>query len=90
MLGVGLAGIGIAVKHPNTHLFHQGLYPLATDGMAILPQQVAQHPTGDEGLFEMQFIDPAHQRQMLGRHRLGRVIHRRAGNPENRGLLNNR
>ena len=37
-------------------------------------------------VLEMQFIDPAHQRQVSRRGRLGLVVRRRAGNLEGSGI----
>src|SRR5712691_10128317 len=42
---------------------------LATDLDALAVQQVAQHPAARKRMFQMQLIDPAHDRQIGWRHR---------------------
>ena len=37
---------------------------LAADRIAFPPQHVAQHPAAGKRMFQMQFVDPAHQRQV--------------------------
>ena len=46
----------------------------APDRDALAAQQIAQLPTACEWVVEVQFVDPAHHRQIGGRHRAGLII----------------
>ena len=76
------AGIGLPVQRLDTHLLHQRADVLAANHMAFPPEHVAQHPAAGKGILQVQFVDPAHQRQICRRGRRRRVVRRRAGQPE--------
>ncbi len=54
----------------------------ATHGDALAPQQIAQHPRAGERMFEMQFVEAAHQLEVLGRNRPRLVVDGAAGDPQ--------
>jgi hypothetical protein len=43
--------------------------------VALAPQQIAQHPRACKGIIEMQFVDAAHELQILGRNRPRQLRH---------------
>ena len=47
----------------NPHSAHQDDHLAPTNGAALLPQEIAQHPRSRKGILQMQLIDPPHQRQ---------------------------
>jgi hypothetical protein len=53
---------------------------------ALSLQYVAQHPGARERVFQMQFVDAARQRQILGRNRPGLVVDAAATVVHNPGL----
>lgn len=56
----------------DRHLLHQRGDMLAADLDAFLPQQIAQHPTTRERKFQVQLVDPPHDRQISRGAGLGR------------------
>src|ERR1700733_686227 len=58
----------------------------AADLDALPVQKVAQHPAPRERIFQMQLVDAAHQREVLGGHRLGLVIDAAAADVQDLGL----
>src|SRR6202050_1953642 len=58
----------------------------AADPDALPVQKVAQHPAPRERIFQMQLVDAAHQREVLGGHRLGLVIDAAAADVQDLGL----
>jgi hypothetical protein len=62
----------------------------ATDLDPLPVQQIPQHPAAREGELEVQFVHPAHNRQVGSKHRLGQVIDAAAADPERFGLLSDR
>ena len=49
---------------------------------ALTPQQIPQHPTARERVIKVQFVDPAHDRQIGGRHGAGVVIQAATAEPQ--------
>src|ERR1700685_3218012 len=62
----------------------------AADLDALPVQKVAQHPAPRERIFQMQLVDAAHQREVLGGHRLGLVIDAAAADVQDLGLADDR
>src|SRR3954453_22763551 len=62
----------------------------STNRIAFMLQQTTEHPAARERVFQMQLIDPTHQRQIRGRHLLRRVVYRRARQPKTLALLRHR
>ncbi len=63
--------IGATVDRLNAHLPHQ---PRDVQPPGLKPfcfQKPLQHSTSGEGIVEMQFVNPAHQDEIAGRHRVG-------------------
>ena len=58
----------------------------AADLDALAVEKVAQHPAARERVFQMQFIDAAHQREVLGRHRPRLVVDAGAADVQSLGL----
>lgn len=56
----------------DRHLLHQRGDMLAADLDAFLPQQIAQHPTTRKRKFQVQLVDPPHDRQISAGAGLGR------------------
>jgi hypothetical protein len=63
-----------AVERLDAHPPHHRGNPFASDRDALATQQIAQHPAARKRIIEMQFVDPAHDRQIGGRHRAGLII----------------
>jgi hypothetical protein len=73
-----LAGAGLAVDGRNPHPPHQGGHVPPTDPLALLPEEIAQHPGARKGILQMQLVNPAHQAQHGRRHRGRPVVGRGA------------
>ena len=57
-------GIALAVDRRDPHFVHQGADMLAPDRDAFPIEHVTQHPGAGEWVAQMQFVDPAHYRQI--------------------------
>ena len=82
----GFAGVRAAVDRLDPHALHQRRDMAAADRDALAVQQVAQHPAARERVVEMQLVDPAHDRQIRGRHRPRLVIDRAPADAQSLGL----
>ena len=61
-----LAGIGFAVQRRNAHLLHERANVQATGArVAFACEDLAQLPRAEKGVFQMQFVDGAHQCQIF-------------------------
>ena len=56
------------------------------DRDAFLQQTITQHPAGRKRKLHVQFVDPAHDRQIGGRYRPGQVIDAATAHPQFLGL----
>lgn len=85
-----LAGVGFPVEGFDAHLGHEpaDAFPACTD--TLLFQQIAQHAGASERKLQVQFVDPAHQRQILGRFRRRLIVGRRARQLQYLALPDNR
>jgi hypothetical protein len=55
-----------AVERRNTHFRHQRADVQSTGcGMPFAPENLAQLPRPEKGVFEVQLVDGAHQRQIF-------------------------
>ena len=75
--------VGLAIDRLNPHPLHQSGDVEAPDLISLAGQKSLKHPAARERIIEMQFINPAHQRQSVGRDRPGQVIHAAPADPEN-------
>jgi hypothetical protein len=71
-----------AIERLDPHPQHHGRNPFPPDRDALAAQQIAQHPTACEWVVEVQFVDPAHHRQIGGRYRTRSVIQAAAAEPQ--------
>jgi hypothetical protein len=62
----------------------------ATNLDPFLVQEVPQHPAARERELEVQFVHPAHDREVGRRHRSGQVVHTATADPERLRLLGDR
>src|SRR5690606_28948234 len=75
MPGAWLGGSGSAVQSLNTHALHQGTHMTTTDIKAFVPKHIAQHTRTGKRVFQMHFINQAHQLQILVTDRTRQVVH---------------
>ena len=78
MSGRRLARVGPAIDRLDPHPLHQSRHMPAAYNDAAAPQQIPQHPRARKGVIEMQFVEAAHQLQILGRDRPQHVVDRAA------------
>ncbi len=64
--GEGGTGLGLRCHALQSHQPHQPLHLLAVDLVSFHFERLGQHSTAKEGVFQMKFVDLAHQRQVLG------------------------
>jgi hypothetical protein len=81
--GAGLDVLGPAIDRLDPHPLHQPGDVEAPDIVSLADQKSLKHPAARERIIEMQFVNPAHQRQIVGRDRPGQVIHAAPADPEN-------
>jgi hypothetical protein len=62
----------------------------AAGGQALAVPKVEQHPAACERILQLQFVDAAHQREVLGRRRARLVIDAAATDVENLGMTGDR
>ena len=63
---MALAGIGFAIQRGDAHLRHERAnVQTAGVGMAFSREDIAQLPRTEERVFQVEFVDRAHQRQIL-------------------------
>ena len=77
-----LRGVRLAIDRLDRHALHQRGDVQASGHDAFAGEQIAEHPAARERIIEMQFVDPAHQRQIGRRHRPGQVIDAAPADPE--------
>jgi hypothetical protein len=85
-----LRGIRTAVDRRDAHPLHQRGHMQTPSRKAFPFQKALHHPATCEGLFQMQFIDPAHQRQFGRRNRAGGVAEHPPADAERLGLFRQR
>src|SRR4029077_336755 len=66
--GRGFRSVRPPVDRLDPHPPHHRDDALATDLHALVVQQISQHPAARERVVEMQFVDPAHDRQIPRRY----------------------
>ena len=73
MAGLAVAQRRLAIQGLHPHVAPQGGYLAPTNGAALLPQEIAQHPRPGKGIVQMQLVDPPpqSQRRLGDRRRLG-------------------
>ena len=69
-----LAGVRPAIDRLDSHALHQRRHMATADRDALALQEIAQHPAACEGVVEMQFVEPPHDLQVLGRNRPGLIV----------------
>jgi hypothetical protein len=52
-----------AIHRGDAHTPHQGRDLPSPNGMALLPEEIPQHPGAGKRIVQMQCVNPAHQRQ---------------------------
>ena len=90
MPGMPAARVRLAVQRLDAHTPHQGRHVLAADREAVLAEQVAQHATPGERVFEVQPVDPAHEVEILLAHGPSPVVHAAAADAQDRSLPGDR
>ena len=86
MRAVAAAGAGLRTQGGNPHVEHQGADPSASHTRDIPALEAAQHVRACKREVQVQHIDLPHQREVAGRRRAWRVVHRAAADPQRRGL----
>jgi hypothetical protein len=86
----GFRGVRSAIDRLDAHALHQRGDVAAADLDALAVEKVAQHPAAREWVFQMQFVDAAHQREVLGRHRPRLVVDAAAADVQNLDLTDDR
>jgi hypothetical protein len=74
----------------DAHPLHQRGHMQTPSRKASLFHQALHHPTARERVFQMQFVDPAHQCQIDSRNRAGNIVERPPADAERLGLLRQR
>ena len=72
MLRMPLTGVGLPIQRLDAHRTHQRRDVLATDGKAVLTQQITQHARAGEWMLQVQLVDASHDCQVLAGGRRGR------------------
>ena len=80
------AGAGLGRQRLDAHAQHERSDVAPPHRDAFTTELVAQHSGAHEGMLQVQFIDPAHERQINWADRLGQVVHRAAAELEQLGL----
>jgi hypothetical protein len=76
--------VGPAIDRLDPHPLHQPGDVEAPDIISLAGQNSLKHPAARERIIEkMQFVNPAHQRQIVGRDRPVQIIHAAPADPEN-------
>src|SRR5450631_1769488 len=70
----GLRRVRPAINRLDAHALHQRGDAAAADLDTLAVQKVAQHPAARERVFQMQLVDAAHEREVLGRNRSGLIV----------------
>ena len=63
---VSFGEIRLPVNGLDTHFPHQRPHMLSADWLTFQSEQVAEHPTAGEGVFQMQFVDASHEGEIGG------------------------
>lgn len=79
-------GVRLPIQGFDAHLLHQRGDMEPTGGETLLPQQALHHPAAREGKLHVQFVDPAHQSQIVLSDRAGLIIQAAPADPEEIGL----
>src|SRR6185437_11035176 len=82
MRGMPLRRLGPLINRGDREPAHERSHMLAADAHALVIEQITQHAAAGERQLEMQFVNAPHQRERLLAHRVGAVVHRRAGQPQ--------
>ena len=61
-----------------------------SNGVPLVPKQIAEHPGPGKGILEMQLVNPPHQHQLCRRYRHRLVVRRRARHAEQLALPDDR
>ncbi len=85
-----LRGVGAAVERLDVHLLHERSDVTPAHAVALRVQEPLQHPASRERVVEMQFVDPAHQRQIGGWDGTGQVVDAAPADPQNACLAGDR
>ena len=64
MRGMAATGVGLLVQRFDAHLLHQRGDMLAADLMVFPLEHAAQHAAAGKWVFQVQLVNPAHQRQI--------------------------
>ena len=85
-----LRGVRTPVERLDPHLLHQRGDVTPADPMSLPIQEPLQHSASRKRVIEMQFVDPAHQRQVAGGNRPGQIVDTAPADPQNPGLTDER
>jgi len=90
VLGVRLARLGLRRHRLQPHQAHQPLDALAIDLAPLAPKGIGQLAAAVERVLQVQLVDSAHQRELLGARGLGLVVQTGARYPQQLALAANR
>ncbi len=85
-----LSGAGLAIHGGDPHAPHEAGHTPPPNGLAVLSEESAQHPSPGKGILEMQLVNPAHQGQFAIGHGRRLIVGRRACHAEQLALPNDR
>lgn len=74
VLGMRPARVLLAIKRLDSHAPHEGGDVFAANRIAVLLEQVTQHPAAGKGMFQVKPIDPAHRHKIALGQRPGFVV----------------
>jgi hypothetical protein len=84
--GLRLRGVGPPVERLDAHLAHQRGDVQPSNLMALLLEKPLEHAAARERIVEMQFVDPAHQRQVGVAHGARQIVDAAPADAEDSGL----
>jgi hypothetical protein len=85
-----LSGAGLAIHGGDPYAPHEAGHMPPSNGVPLVPKQIAEHPGPGKGILERQRVNPPHQRQLCRRDRHRVVVRRRARHAEQLALPDDR
>ena len=73
-IGLGRTSLSLGIDRCDTYSLHQSVDFVSTDTVSIFLQVPVDHPIPQSGAFGVEFIDPAHQAQIVGIHSFRPIV----------------
>jgi hypothetical protein len=80
----------LAIHSRNANAPHEAGHTPPPNGMTILSEEIAQHPSPSKGILEVQLVNPAHQGPLAIGHGRQLIVCCRTRHAEQLALPNNR